>query len=343
MLFLSFGTTASAQYADGLDTDQPIFAAHDILMARIEAPLSTLIKERPEDKYLDGMFYYIDRDGQESALDLKIRTRGNYRLQKRTCNFPPIRLNFRKGQVKETAFAAQDKLKLVSHCQSRKRGFEQLVLREYLAYRLYQALTDRSFGARLMRITYVDTEDDGGSLERYGFIIEDDDNMGDRLGLSRATVHSIEPEELDASQANLVAVYLYMIGNTDYSMVLGPAGDECCHNVILYSAGNAPYTPIPYDFDFAGIVDAPYASPNPRFNLRSVKSRLYRGRCINNELLDQTFDLFLEHEAEIRGLINGLEWLDERNRNEVIRYINGFFKEIQDPKSIQQKFINRCL
>lgn len=342
-LFLLCSTTASAQYADGLDTDQPVFSTHDILTARIEAPLSTLVKERPQEEYLDGMFYYIDADGQEQALDLKIRTRGKYRLQKKTCNFPPIRLNFKKGQVKETEFAEQDKLKLVSHCQTRRKNFEQLVLREYLAYRIYQVLTDKSFGARLMRISYVDTEDDEEPLVRYGFVIEDNDNIGDRLGLSRAMVHSIKPRELDARQANLVAVYMYLIGNTDFSLILGPSGDECCHNAILYSAGSAPYTPIPYDFDFSGIVDAPYADPNPRFKLRSVKSRLYRGRCMNNELLDETFAYFIEKESEIRGLVNGLEGLDKRNRNEVIKFMNGFFEDIQNPKVIQRKFINKCI
>jgi len=340
LLFLLCSATAPAQYTD---SDQPLFASHDILKVRIEAPLSTLIKERPEEKYLDGMFYYIDANGQEQALDLKIRTRGKYRLQKKTCNFPPLRLNFKKGQVKETEFANQDKLKLVSHCQTRKKSFEQLVLREYLAYRIYQLLTDRSFGARLMHINYIDTEDDGKAIAKYGFVIEDDDNIGERLGLSRATIHSIEPVELDARLANLVAVYLYMIGNTDYSLVLGPAGDECCHNSMLYTAGAAPYMPIPYDFDFSGIVDAPYASPNPRFRLRSVKNRLYRGRCINNELLDGTFAFFMEKETDIRALIDELAGLDENNRNQVTRYIDGFFEEIQNAKKIQQKFINRCI
>ena len=149
-LFLSYGTPAAAQYADGVASDQPIFATHDLLTARIEAPLSTLVKERPEQEYLDGRFFYVASNGEEQQLDLKIRVRGKYRARKSTCNFPPIRLNFKKGQVKETEFAGQDKLKLVTHCQTRRSNFEQLVLREYLAYRIYQELTDKSFGARLI-------------------------------------------------------------------------------------------------------------------------------------------------------------------------------------------------
>ena len=342
-LFLSYGAPAAAQYADGLESDQPIFATHELLSARIEAPLSTLVKDRPEEKYLDSLFYYVDSNGDEQQLDLKIRVRGKYRARKSTCNFPPIRLNFKKGQVKDTEFAGQDKLKLVTHCQTRRSSFEQLVLREYLAYRVYQELTDKSFGARLMRIYYVDTEGKQDTIDKYGFVIEDDDNIGARLGLSRAKIRSISAIELDAKQANLVAVYLYMIGNTDFSLILGPSDDECCHNSILYSAGSAPYTPVPYDFDFAGLVDAPYAEPNPRFKLRSVKTRLYRGRCINNGLLDETFAYFIEKEAAIHALIDGLEGLEDRDRAEVTRYVDGFYKDIRNPKTIERKFINRCI
>ena len=80
-----------------------------------------------------------------------------------------------------------------------------------------------------------------------------------------------------------------------------------------------------------------------RFKLRSVKSRLYRGRCMNNELLDETFAYFLEKEPAIRALINGQEGLEERDRNEVVRFINGFYEDIQNPKSIERKFINHCI
>jgi hypothetical protein len=300
------------------------------------------MKEQPDAEYLDGIFSYVDTAGQEYTLDLKLRTRGRYRRKKSTCNFSPIRLNFRKKQVEGTEFAGQDKLKLVTHCQTRRKSFEQFVLREYLAYRILQVLTDRSFGARLMQITYVNNEKDGDSITKYGFVIEDEDDIGERLGLTAATVRGIKAEELDPQPANLVSVFEYLIGNTDFSLILGPADTSCCHNAVLFGAGGPPYTPIPYDFDFSGIVNAPYAEPNPRFTIRSVKTRLYRGRCINNELLDGTFAFFLEKEAEIRGLVTELEGLDDRNRKAVGKYLNGFFKDISDPKAKQRKFVTRC-
>lgn len=343
LVFLSFSSPAIAQYVNGLPSDQPVFATDSPLKVRIEAPLKTLIEERPERDYLDGLFYFVDTNGEEQKLDLKIRVRGKYRAKKSTCDFPPIRLNFKKDQLEGTEFVGQDKLKLVSHCQTGRDSFEQLVLREYLAYRIYQLLTDKSFGARLMHISYVDTQNQFETIERYGFVIEDNEKIGERLGMTRAELHGIPAASLDARQGNLAAVYLYMIGNTDYSLILGPPDEECCHNSVLYSAAAAPYTPIPYDFDFSGIVDAPYAEPNPRFKLRSVKSRLYRGRCMNNELLPETFAYMLEKEPAIRALIDEQVGLEEKQRQEVISYMEGFFEDIKNPKSIERKFVNRCI
>lgn len=321
-----------------------LFAAHDILSVRIEAPMTTLMKERPEDDYLDGTFSYVDTGGREHKLDLKIQTRGRYRRQTSTCRFAPIRLNFRKKQVEGTEFAGQDKLKLVTHCETRRDRYEQLLLREFLAYRFLNALTDKSFGARLMHITYVDTDDDNESITKYGFVIEDEDNLAERLGLVQFESRGIDAEDLDAGQSNLVSVFEYLIGNTDFSLILGPKDDECCHNAVLFSDNHtAPYTPVPYDFDFSGLVDAPYAEPNPRFKLRSVKNRLYRGRCMNNGLLDDTFAYFLEKEGEIRALVANQEGLDERNRRDVERYLDDFFEEITDPKARQRNFIDDCV
>ena len=245
-------------------------------------------------------------------------------------------------QVPGTEFDGQDKLKLVTHCQTRRKSYEQYVLREYLAYRVLQTLTDKSFSARLMQITYVDTEKDGESIIKYGFVIEDEDNLEDRVGLTAFKERGIKAAELDADQANLIAVYEYLIGNTDFSLILGPADTSCCHNAVLFSNGGAPYTPIPYDFDFSGMVDAPYAEPNPRFNMRSVKTRYYRGRCMNNELLDSTFAYYLGKEPEIRKLLIELDGLDDRNRKNVTRYLDDFFEDIADPKAKERKFIRHC-
>lgn len=341
-LFLAPGHAAVAQ--GGAAEVQLLFEHHDTLTVRIEAPLTTLMRNQPEEDYLDGIFTYMETGGGEHALDLKLQSRGRFRRKKDICNFSPIRLNFRKQQVAGTEFAGQDKLKLVTHCQNRKDSYEQYVLREYLAYRILQSLTQRSFGARLMHITYVDTEDNGKSMTKYGFVIEDEDNLEERLGFVRSKLRGIDADELDPEHGNLISVFEYLIGNTDFSLVLGPHNTSCCHNSVLFSENDAaPYFPIPYDFDFSGIVNAPYAEPNPRFELRNVTSRLYRGRCENNNLLDGTFARFLEKQEEIFSLVDGVDGLDNKNRKRVVRFLNFFFEDITSERAKQIDFINKCV
>jgi hypothetical protein len=335
--FLAFSAGSRAQ--DG-DASQPLFDSHAMMDVRIEAPLSTLLKDRPEDEYLDGAFFYTEADGSEQRLDLKLQTRGRYRRQKSTCNFPPVRLNFRKEQVRETLFANQDKLKLVTHCQTRRDRYEQLVLREYLAYRILMALTDYSFQARLMRISWVDTEGDD-TLERFGFVIEDDDNIGGRVRLEKVSSPGLNYTDLDPAHTNLVNLFEFMIGNTDFSLIRGPADDDCCHNSVPFSDGNTMYS-IPYDLDFSGLVNAPYAEPNPRFKIRSVRTRVYRGRCSNNDLLPATIARFKDTKDEIYAVVDELTGLDSRNRKQVIDYLDEFYEVISDDRKVAREITRDC-
>lgn len=331
-MFLGFAATTGAE---------PLFENHDVLAVRLEAPLSTLANVRSDEEYLDGRLSYSEADGQTHSFDIRLRARGKYRKQKSTCRFPPVRLNFRTGDVVGSEFAGQDKLKLVSHCHDSNAKYEQLVLREYLAYRILQTLTDKSFGARLLHITYVDTERDGRELTKYGFVIEDDDDVADRIGLNAMESSGINYSDLDQQHTNLISMYQYLIGNTDYSLIRGPADDNCCHNAVPFSDGMLIKS-VPYDFDFAGLVNAPYAEPNPRFKIRSVRTRVYRGRCSNNDTLPDTISYIVSKKADLYALIDELTGLDKRNRSEVTRYFDSFFAEVSDPKKVERKLVKRC-
>jgi hypothetical protein len=342
LMFLIFSPVAAAQSQDSDIGPKPLFASHDLLPVHVEIPITTLMKKRPEEEYLDGKFSYQEAGGTEQALDLKVRTRGRYRRERKTCNLPPIRLNFRKGQVKETEFAGQDKLKLVTHCQPTIARYEQLVLKEYLAYRILQTLTDYSFRVRLMHITYVDTDEKAATITRYGFVIEDDDDVAERLGLEILVSDGISYANLDPRQTNLIAVYEYMIGNTDFSMIRGPANDDCCHNSVPFSGAENGIMPIPYDFDFSGIVNAPYAEPNPQLKMRNVRQRKYRGRCANNEHLEETFSLLEQKQTEIRALVAAIPDLTPKYVKEVNGYLDDFYEDISTEKGIDRNFIRDC-
>jgi hypothetical protein len=321
----------------------PLFADDTILEVRIEAPLTTLMDVRPDQAYLDGSFSYTETDGTPTRLSVKLRTRGNYRRDPSHCSFAPIRLNFKQKELVDTLFEGQDKLKLVTHCRGTEREtFEQLVAREYLAYRIFQEVTSISYAVRMFSITYVDTES-GKELRRPGFVIEDEEAVARRNGLQVVRTKRIEPGDLDRKRQNLVHLFEFMIANTEYSLVNPEPGKACCHNMdVLSSTGEPPYIPLPFDFDFAGLVNAPYAHPNPRYPIRAVRTRFYKGVCANNGLLNETTATFLARRDDIRRLVKESPVLGPRSRRSVKRMVDTFFRVISDPEAIARHLAGKC-
>lgn len=338
-MFLTFGSTAASA---GSDID-PLFASDEILDVRIEAPFAMLTRERPDEEEAQGTFSYRGADGELVKFDIQVRTRGRLRRGKKTCSFPPFRLNFRKSEVADSLFDKQDKLKLVSHCRSSPDQYEQAVISEYLTYRIYNLLTERSFHARLLRATYVYSDKNNRTETGYAIIIEHKDRLSKRLDATtvnseRISINSIAPEDL-----NLTSVFQYFIGNTDFSPVASAPNENCCHNqVVFVRQGELDYT-VPYDFDQSGLVNAPYAMPNPRFKLRNVRERLYRGRCMNNGRLPATLGYFREKRRDIEALIKNQQGLDNKTRRSMLQYVGQFYKTIDNPKSVDRQLISKCL
>ena len=340
-IFMAAPATARADI-DGDGELAPLFADHGIVEVTIRAPLTTLMDLRPDKEYLDGTLTYAEADGTSTTLSLKLRTRGNYRRDEDHCDFAPIRLNFRQGELAETLFAGQDKLKLVTHCRTNDKRFEQLVAREYIAYRLLHALTSISFAVRLFDITYVDTES-GDEVTRLGFVIEDDEAVAKRNDLRIVEVDRVLPEELDPRRQNLVHVFEYMIGNTEYSFVNPNPGKDCCHNMdVLSVTGEPPYLPLPFDFDFSGMVNAPYAQPNPRYPIQVVRTRYYKGICANNDLLPDTLELFLNRRSDLERVVSDAGFLSGRSRRSIGQYLKDFFEKIARPGRVRRDLVEMC-
>ena len=330
----------------GADTHTaPLFATHDVIDVTIAAPITTLMDVRPDKTYLDGTFIYMQGDGTEKRLTLKLRIRGNYRRDKEHCDFAPILLNFRKSEVAGTLFAGQDKLKLVTQCKTEVSGYTKVVFREYLAYRLFRELTDISYGVRLFRIRYVDMQNSRQNT-RYGFVIEDKKAVAERNALHIAKVKRLSEEDYDPASQNLVHLFEFMVGNTEYSLVNPEPGKSCCHNSdVLSATSGPPYIALPFDFDFAGLVNAPYAEPNPRYQLPSVRNRLYRAPCSNNASLPETIELFERKRASLFRVIDELAETSSTARHALRwprNYIEEFFDIIADPDRVQKELVEKC-
>lgn len=329
--------------AQGTGKADPLFADDSVVELTITAPFPSLLKRRPDEEYLPGSVAYTDADGNVVSIDIGIRTRGNYRRQKRVCPFPPLRINIDKSRAEGTLFQKQDKLKLVVHCRDNSERYEQGVIREYLAYRILNLLTDISYRVRLARITYIDSEGKHDVRTRHAFFIEHKGRLSKRIGLPEIKTPRIRTEQLEGPYSDLTSLFQLLIGNTDFSPIAGAKGEDCCHNSTLFGDEGRPIHAVPYDFDMSGLVDAPYAEPNPKFKIKSVTQRLYRGRCLYNTYLDDSVRAFLEQRDAIFALIDGQPELTPKTRRKVRRFVEDFYEIIESDKQITRWIRSRCL
>ena len=319
----------------------PLFTDNAVLNVTITAPFAEIMRVRSLDEEMQGTFTYRDAEsGEDVTLDIGIRTRGRFRHDRNTCPFAPLRLNFKK--TKGTLLAKSNKLKLVTHCRSKSGKYEQTVLREYIAYRILNTVTELSFRARLLRVRYVESTDGSEVEYRYAILLEHRDQLGKRIGMKYSDAATTTISSLDGAHTNLVSVFQFLVGNTDFSPIKGQSGEACCHNHVLLRNDQRQIS-VPYDFDLTGIVNAPHAKPHPRFNLSSVRQRRYRGRCVNNAQLDASFAAFRSQRPAIFELIENVEGMTNGTRKSVARYVESFYKIIDSPRLVEREILRDCL
>ena len=343
-LFLfTFALAATASAGDDKRKTAPLFSSDDILEVTIRAPFTTIMRERSLDEDQPATLTYTDTEAGEVTVELGVRTRGRFRRLPQTCKFAPLRLNFKKSTVKKTVFAGSDKMKLVTHCRNNSIPYHQALQSEFLAYRIFNIMTDASFRVRPMRVTYVDTDKDDRERTEFAFMIEHKGQLAKRIGLELNEARRAEIEHLDPRYTNLSSVYQFLIGNTDFSPIRAAPGEPCCHNYMLFGAEEGRILPIPYDFDMAGIVDAPHSAPNERFGLRNVRQRLYRGRCANNEHIAESIQAFQDNKPAIYELVNSNELYNTRSRRETLRFLDEFYAVISNPVQARFQLTDQCL
>ena len=297
-----FITAALALLLAGNTAADPLFQDHSTLKVEISAPLSTLVRERPEEEELPGTFSYTAEDGTRVELDIQVRARGNFRYK--FCDFPPLNLNFRRSQLEGTLLQNQNKLKLVGHCKITRR-YEQSVLREYLAYRLLNAMTDLSFRVRLLEVTWVDSDERRGRMVRSAFLIEHRNRLAARIGMEPREMEFAELSRVQADHLNLTSMFQYLIGNVDFSPIAGSNG-ECCHNYAMFGTNADALVPVPYDFDFSGIVNAPNAELDTERGVELMGQRVYRGYCENNDAVEGSVATFEQLREALYAVVGEL-------------------------------------
>ncbi len=337
LLAMALAPTGIAQ-----ETPKPpkIFTDDPVIEARVEAPWKLIMRHKEKDRTWEGVFRYTETDGTAVAIPVEITTRGLTR--KRVCDFPPLRFKFDKAAAKGTRFRGAGNLKLVTHCLFNSK-YEQYYIKEFLAYRIYNLVTDKSYRVQGLDMAYANDPDDSRPIERFAFLIEDPDDVAKRNGLEKLSINEISPNRLDPMEASRFMLFQYLVGNLDWSTLGGPA-DKCCHNARLIgpSPTAAIVFAIPYDLDSSGLVNAHYAAPPEGLRVRNITQRMYRGFCAHNAGVEPALAEYRALRGDIEALFENESRLDNGHRKRALRYIEEFYDDLDSPAGVEKHITGNC-
>ncbi|MCX6329466.1 MAG: hypothetical protein NTZ85_08155 [Bacteroidia bacterium] len=320
---------------DTLNKNIRLFESDKLLELTLRFDINAYKKEKTDTAYQNAILTYHISETDSINKEIKLRARGE--LRRDYCDFPPIRLNFRKSESLNDEFSNVDKLKLVTHC---KLGNEEYTLKEFLIYKLYNVLTENSFKVRLARINYINTGKQSKQIKQFAFIIEPLEALCKRTNSVEVKVANISQKNIKPEIMDRMAIFNYVIGNTDWSVPIK-------HNIVVLSQGGSDRPNLgvilPFDFDYAGLVNADYAVPYAGLGLASVRDRKYLGVCRDKEVFINELKEFLDKKEEFYKVINEFPYLKEKSKKDMIAYLDGFFSGIDKRNTIAYKILEDCL
>ena len=340
-LVLAFSIASRLTVAQEGAAAFPLFLDQTPLKLRITGPFRQLERDDPDERPEHDTVLEIEgADGETTSLDVEIRVRGKSRAD--LCDFPPLRLDFSRPAVEGTVFAGQNQLKLVTLCKG-SNTYRTYLAQEYLIYRFFNVLTDRSFRVRWAEIEYVYTDSRRPQTELApAFLIEADWEAAERHGLPVVETESISADNLAADHTALLVLFQYMVGNTDFSM-LAPAPDEddCCHNSKVIGREGSDLVILPYDFDQAGLINTEYSIPSEVLRIDRVTQRLYRGFCKHDRELAAAIDRVNSDRPQLEAELDA-EFIPDRARDRALRFLERSYEMINDSERFADAVSRDC-
>ena len=327
-LTLNCGFSQEVIESDEIPEVSKVFLEQKILPIKLAYSIKYIKKNTNDTTYVKSSLYYQLEDNSLQDIDILLRTRGNFRLVK--CYFPPLKIKIKKALSKNTIFEGNKSLKLVVPCLQQKDN-NDIVIREYLAYKLFEIVSPYHFKTRLVDLTFEEEKGKKNKVHSLkGFFIEDDKTVAKRLN-GNVFEGFIHPFAQEPKTCVRNAFFQYMIGNTDFSQ-------PHRHNVKLIFI-DQKMVPVPYDFDMAGLVNASYAQVSEaleeKLGVSSVTQRIYRGFSRDKILFTQVRQEFIELKPEMISLFDAHAHLFENPKEfkQAKDYLLSFFEILEDDKT----------
>ena len=323
-----------SQETDSLASQKSIFdllPADQVAQVVITTDYKLLEANRKTDKYQPGHIQFKVKKDVVLDMDMKIKCRGKFRRMK--CDFPPLKLKFRKKDLRKKGLSEVNELKLVTHCLNDRTRSRELVIREYLIYKLYSIVSNYSFRVRLVKVRYAGQEKPLSRIKHYSILVEDGEDLAERYNAEKYEAMGVNPDSLHRFQEIATSLFQYMISNADYSYTM-------YRNVEMIRLPDGRIVCVPYDFDFSCLVKAPYARPNAGLGQKSICDRVYLGFPRTFEEVDPVLRYYEKKKVSLMDQVHTFRLLPQQSREEIIAYLNAFFQEIKDRDHIMQVIEN---
>jgi len=293
-------------------------------------------REKYKGEYMPVHFQYLLNDTVSLEKDMRLKARGMFR--RNHCSLAPFWLDILKTDQESGEMEGFHRIKIVTHCKG-SQAYEEYVLKEYLCYKIYNIISPVSFRVRLVRMTYVDTGRKNKVTEGWAFMIEPEEMLAERLDAVVVKRDDLSTSLLRPWEMDILAVFQYMIGNVDYSI----HGGQNIKFLGLPGFGAAGYSPVPYDFDYTGLVDAYYAIPSEFTGINSVRDRQYLGPCREAESYQAAIGHVNRCREEIMQLVRDFTYLEQRHRQAVLDYLEEYFILAEKPNSLLSAMQRTCI
>ena len=351
LVYLSFSGSVFAQYdIDSLYEHDPVFKVHfdsikgslsifdgkDPLRIILISDFRNLHKEKFDREYQEAEMKVYFQDTLVVTRSVKIQPRGKNRLS--TCYYPPLKINFKKGDMLLDQMKDFDKIKLVKPCKSGVL-YEDYIRNEYLIYKVYQLLEpDYSFRVRQLEVTYIDTSGKSKPNVVPSFLIENSNELAKRTNSIPIETKGLNSNYMNRSRSDVMSVFQFMIGNTDWSV-------PGLHNMKIFKYNDPNeklVVAVPYDFDYSGVVNTGYAVPFEELGLSSVRERLYRGFCGEPGDIENAIDIIRSKKGEILKLYADSQFAKESYQKNSLKYLNEFFAIAENDRMAKNQIIRAC-
>ena len=345
LLFIFYFFTQSlilfAQKNDSVPVNDSIlfsldfFDKEEVIEITLEFDIKKFTTEKSDEDYLPTILTYYINDTVEIRESVKIKARGEFRRD--YCYFPPFMLNVKKTDLYDDVFSEAYKIKVVSHCKNSK-AYSNCLIKEYFGYKIFNIITDYSFKVRFINVRYIDIGRKNKITTNWAFMIEPEAMLAERLEAYPLKMNKINYRQADTLTTTIMSIFQYMIGNTDYSIT----GRHNVKLLTLKDHTKPALIPIPYDFDYSGMVYSEYAEPQSNVGIESVTDRCFYGMCRTDDVYNYVLELYREKKDEIFLFVNSFEYVDNKTRKYVIKYLEEFYKEIDKPNFIKNRLRITC-